>query len=206
MNLPKIFCPEVETWDGMTLDVLHPAWAQCSRLFLLDNLSGRQPRWATEVRIGWSDGGLQCHFLCQDPKPSATKTDHDDALWEEEVVELFLDPFGDALSYFEIEVNPLNAVVDLFARRTLTGLKKEFAWHCAGLITAVGRPPFGWMAALRVPFASLGDCAPNGTWRANFTRIDRPDEKSRELSAWSPTLVNSFHVPERFGTLKFDGA
>ena len=39
---------------------------------------------------------------------------------------MFLDPFGDSLSYFEIEINPLNTVTDLFIRRTWTGLKKRF--------------------------------------------------------------------------------
>ena len=54
------------------------------------------------------------------------------------MVEVFLDPFGDSLSYFEIEINPLNTVTDLFIRRTWTGLKKDFRWKCEGLVTACG--------------------------------------------------------------------
>jgi hypothetical protein len=38
----------------------------------------------------------------------------------------------------------------------------------------------------------------------NFSRIDRPKDQPLELSAWSPTLVRSFHVPGRFGVLRFD--
>ena len=39
---------------------------------------------------------------------------------------------------------------------------------------------------------------------ANFSRIDRPKDEALELSAWSPTLVKSFHVPGLFGKLRFD--
>ena len=130
----------------------------------------------------------------------------DDALWEEEVVEVFLDPFGDSLCYFEIEINPLNTVTDLFIRRTWTGLKRDLRWNCEGLVTACGTLAYGWVAAFQIPFASLGDCHPSRSpvWRVNFSRIDRPKDQPRELSAWSPTRVNSFHVPGRFGFLRFD--
>jgi hypothetical protein len=59
-------------------------------------------------------------------------------------VELFLDPVGDLESYFEIEVNPLNAVLDLVLRRTRSGYAKNFAWRCEGLRTAVKRTASGW--------------------------------------------------------------
>jgi hypothetical protein len=203
---PEVLCPKTIRWDLTSLDALNDVWANCARISLRENLSGRQPRWGTEVRLGWSGDVLQGLYLCQDPNPWATKTTRDDTLWEEEVVEVFLDPFGDSLSYFEIEINPLNTVTDLFIRRTWTGLKKDFRWKCEGLVTACGTLPYGWMAAFQIPFESLGDCHPDRSpvWRANFSRIDRPHNALLELSAWSPTLMNSFHVPGRFGRIRFD--
>jgi hypothetical protein len=202
---PEIVCPRTPPWDLYSLDALAATWANCARLTLRENLSGRQPRWGTEVRIGWSGDFFHGLFLCQDPNPWATKTKRDDALWEEEVVELFLDPFGDSLSYFEIEINPLNTVADLFIRRTRSGSKRDFLWDCEGLSTACGTLAYGWVAAFRIPFVSLGDCHParSPAWRANFTRIDRPKDGPCELSAWSPTLVKTFHVSRRFGALRF---
>jgi hypothetical protein len=206
--VPEVLCPRTTRWDFSSLDALNGVWAHCARISLRENLSGRQPRWGTELRLGWSGDVLQGLYLCQDPNPWATKTTRDDTLWEEEVVEIFLDPFGDSLSYFEFEINPLNTVTDLVVRRTWTGLKKDFRWKCEGLVTASGTLAYGWTAAFQIPFASLGDCHPRRSpvWRANFSRIDRPKDEAVELSAWSPTLVKSFHVPGRFGRLRFDQA
>ena len=72
------------------------------------------------------------------------------------------------------------------------------------MVTATGRLPYGWVAALQIPFLALGDCQPVGTWRANFCRIERPENQPRELSSWSPTYTGSFQVPERFGLLHFE--
>jgi Carbohydrate family 9 binding domain-like len=176
------------------LDALRVGWSEAARLYLSENSSGQRPQWGTEVRIGWEEKALLVLFLCQDPNPWATLTERDQPLWEEEVVEVFLDPFGDRTCYFEFEVNPLNTVTDVFIRRIRTGLR----------ITAAGRLPYGWVAALKIPFSALGDCQPVGTWRANFCRIERPENQPRELSSWSPTYTGTFHVPERFGLLHFE--
>jgi hypothetical protein len=208
MDVPEILCPKTKTWNRSALDGLGAPWAECARLCLVDSVSGRKPRWGTEVRLGWEDYALHGLFLCQDPDPWATKTTRDDSLWEEEVVEIFINPFGDSISYFEIEINPLNTVTDLFVRRVRTGLRKEFAWTCEGLATACGTLAYGWLAAFQIPFRALGDCHParSPVWRVNFARIDRSKEEKRELTAWSPSFLESFHVPERFGVLRFDGA
>jgi hypothetical protein len=205
-RLPEIICPKTDRWDLSSLDALNGVWANCTRISLRENLSGRPPQWGTEVRLGWSGEFLHGLYQCQDPNPWATKTTRDGALWEEEVVEIFLDPFGDSLCYFEIEINPLNTVADLMIRRTWTGLRKDFNWKCDGLVTACGTLAYGWVAAFQIPFASLGDCYPthSSVWRVNFSRIDRPKDQPVELSAWSPTLIRSFHVPRRFGVLRFD--
>jgi cellulose/xylan binding protein with CBM9 domain len=204
LRLPEIRCSHIPPWDGGSLDALGSAWSEAGRLYLSENSTGRRPQWGTEVRIGWEERALLVLFLCQDPNPWATLTERDQPLWEEEVVEVFLDPFGDRTCYFEFEVNPLNAVADVFIRRTRTGLRKDFNWDCDGLITAAGRLSYGWVAALQVPFPALGDCQPRGTWRANFCRIERPENRPRELSSWSPTHAGTFHVPERFGLLHFE--
>jgi hypothetical protein len=206
MRLPEILCPKTISWDRSSLDALNAVWANCARISLLENVSGRQPRWGTEVRLGWNDKEIHGLFLCQDLIRWATETNPGDALWEEEAVEIFLDPFGDSLSYFEIRINTLNHVTTVFVRRTRTSLKTDFKWRCEGLATACGILTYGWVAAFQIPFESLGDCHPTRSpvWRANFARIDWPSDQVRELTAWSPTLVNSFHVLDRFGVVRFD--
>ena len=202
---PGIVCPKTAPWNLQSLDALNATWAKSARIVLRENLSARQPRRGTEVRLGWSGDFMHGLFLCQDPMPSATKTGRDDALWEEDVVEVFLDPFGDALGYFEIEINPLNTVTDLFIRRTRGGLRRELRWNCEGLQTSCGILSYGWVAAFRIPFVSLGDCHParSPVWRVNFARIDHPQDEQCELSAWSPTMSGTFHITHRFGVMQF---
>jgi translation initiation factor IF-1 len=203
--MPEITCPRTTRWNYSSLDLLNEVWAKCASLRLAENVGGNVPNRGSEVRIGWDGESIHGIFTCQDPDPWATKTTRDDSLWEEEVVEIFLDPFGDGLCYFEIEINPLNTVCDLFIRRVRSGLRKDLSWDCADLTTTTGILPYGWTAGFRIPFESLGDCHPDRSpiWRGNFARIDRPKDGPRELSAWSPTLTNTFHVPQRFGTIRF---
>ena len=135
------------------------------------------------MRAGWDDAAWHLLFECVDPNPWATITERDGPLWNEEVVEVFLDPVGDLQSYFEIEVNPLNTVCDLVLRRSPSGWRKEFGWHCDGLQTVVQRTPRGWNAALRIPFAAVtNDAMRAGTvWRVNFFRIDRPGSRLGDI-------------------------
>ncbi|MGA3169865.1 MAG: carbohydrate-binding family 9-like protein [Chthoniobacteraceae bacterium] len=174
-------------------------------LHLHENMTAARPRQATRVTVARTDANLRIHFQCEDAHPWATITRRDGPLFEEETVEVFLDPFGDLECYFEIEVNPLNTVLDLMLRRVGKGWRKEFAWKCEGLKTSATTSATGWEAALDIPFAAVAPHppAPGEIWRANFLRIDRPASSPRELSSWSPTGIGTFHVPARFGFLEF---
>lgn len=176
-------------------------------MFLRETLTGSEPQQSTWIKTAWNQSELRVLFHAEDTDAWASLTQRDAPLYTEEVVEVFLDPFGDLETYFEIEVNPLNVVCDLVLRRVRSGYKKDFAWDCAGLQTAVTRTPQAWTAELAIPFASLNPGLPaiGKPWRANFFRIDRPRKQNvpRELSAWSPTGQLNFHVQQRFGFLEF---
>ena len=87
-------------------------------------------------------------FHATDADAWATLTERDAPLYEEETVEIFFDPAGDLQSYFEIEVNPLNTVLDLVLRRNRSGHVKNFAWKCEGLRTAVSKSAGAWTTEL----------------------------------------------------------
>ncbi len=204
MELPTLLCARVES-GRLTADWHTEVWRKVTPVQLRETVSGAVPQQATSVRVAWTEVELRVLFHAEDTHAWATLTERDAPLWVEEVVEVFLDPVGDLESYFEIEVNPLNAVLDLVLRRNRSGYVKDFAWRCEGLRTAVVKTDAAWTAELAIPFRSLvaeppqaGDC-----WRVNFFRIDRPPGGPRELSSWSPAGRPNFHTPERFGTLRF---
>ena len=199
-------CPGREL-GPVEANVLASEWQAIAPVSLVETVTGSTPQQATDVRVAASDGDLRVLFDCEDIDPWATMTKRDDLLYEEEVVEVFLDPVGDLECYFEIELNPLNTVLDLVIRKSISGLKKDFVWQCEGLRTAVQRTARGWAAEFAIPFESLMPGAAQMTnWRANFYRIDRPKGVPRELSAWSPTGLPNFHVPGRFGKMRLGDA
>lgn len=182
-------------------------WAALPAVTLAEVTTGATPCQATNVRAAWRETELRILFHAVDADPWATLTERDAPLYTEEVVEVLLDPVGDLAGYFEIEVNPRNAVLDLVLRRNRSGVLKDFRWRCEGLQTRVWVVAGAWIAELSIPFAAVtpDPPVPGTRWRANFCRIDRPKGRERELTAWSPTGLPQFHVPERFGILEFSG-
>src|ERR1051326_1444208 len=182
--------------------------AGCTPVALRRATDGAAPRLAPRLatrRVLFQDGEcLPALFLGDGDGVHATYLRHDEPLWKEDVVELFLAPERPS-RYFEIEVNPLgttfDAVVDSpdLDPRTMTTC---LAWPCAGLFAGVRTTPHSLDVVVRVPFAALGAKA-EGEWRANFYRIDRGG--ADEYSAWQPTMKTpaDFHVPHAFGGLNF---
>jgi hypothetical protein len=176
----------------------------CTPVDLRRATDGAAPRLATRLVLFHDGVCLMALFLGDDDGVVATLLGHDEPLWKEDVVELFLAPER-ASRYFEIEVNPRGTTFDAVIespdldRATMT---TDLAWTCEGLAAYVRATPSSLDVVVRVPFASLG-AKPAGEWRANFYRIDRGE--ADEYSAWQPTMKvpPDFHVPRAFGGLRF---
>lgn len=184
-------------------------WQGIDPVVLSDVVTAGPPRQATRVRTAWDEERWHLLFEMDDAEPWATYTSREQPLWNEEVVEVFVDPVGDLEGYFEVEINPRGTVKDLVLRRTASGWRKDFAWSVEGLRSRVERTPAGWLAEISIPFAALGAVRPSlgSIWRVNFLRIDRPGGPGTEadLSAWSPTGLRQFHRAARFGFVEFAG-
>ena len=157
-------------------------WALSPRVgeFRLITDPARHPAFPTEATMAWDDTHLYVAFACTDTAPWARHAQRDDRLWEEEVVEVFLDPDGDGRQYAELEVSPTNVVVDLLIAAPKAGGPDARRWDVAGLQTAVARHASGWVAEMAIPWASLGGAgitsapAPGEAWRVGLYRIKRP--------------------------------
>jgi hypothetical protein len=207
--IPILHCPRRAGGD-LTADADSSPWRDLQTVRLVDAVTARPPNQGTEVRAFWNDDEWRLIFHATDKDPWATMTKRDANLYEEEVVEVFFDPAGDLQSYFEIEVNPLGAVLDLVLRKNRSGYKGDIAWDCEGLRTLVRKHPGGWTTEMAIPFASVTNSPPivGSRWRGNFYRIDRPSRDGivpRELTAWSPPMRPNFHTPEKFGIIEFAG-
>jgi hypothetical protein len=187
-------------------------WQRLPAHPLCRNRDGGALEQPTSFRICANAQRLFLRFDCADRDAWSTYREHDDPLYEEEAVELFLAPqAGDPTTYYEIEVSPRGVVFDARIHNP-TGrridLVAEVAWHCQGMLVEVGRGGANddWWAALAIPWTALGADPPPPLWRANFYRIERPRDGEAEFSAWSATRTDppDFHQPAAFGVLVLD--
>jgi len=188
-----------------------------------DVISWGPDSYRTTFRACWDDEMLACRFEMRDDGPWHTMSGRDAPLWEEEVVEIFLDPAGRGADYAEIEISPGNVVCDLIVRRPWPSLESDPAWHLVGLETTVapwvvGGVVAGWVATAILPWRGLASLSAEAaravppragdTWRFNVCRIKRPGgpaapERGAVYAAWSVPDAPSFHVPAAFRAFRF---
>jgi hypothetical protein len=174
----------------------------------------------TLVKAAWDDRCLYIAFRVYDTNPWATKTSRDDSLWEEQVVEVYIDENDDLLNYKEFEINPLGTVIDLLIPKAgdQADWRKCARWNAARWRTAVrvhaDAVPRFWEAEMAFPWAIFSEATHRppqvgDVWRIQFYRIERPrpaagaaaSDAGLVASCWSPTP--NFHVPQYFGRLEF---
>ncbi len=180
----------------------------------------------TRFRALWSPTGLYLRWDADDTAPWHTMTNRDDHLWEEEVVEIFLDPSWKGTGYWELEISPANVVCDVRMVDVYPNVTSDLTWDHEGLETRAREvpgpdgKPVRWVATAFAPwtgFAKLPVDAgvalpprPGDVWGFNVFRIERPNgpaepRKGNVSVAWSPTGKPSFHVPDAFRRFTFVG-
>jgi hypothetical protein len=158
---------------------------------------------STTVRCLWSSQYLYFSYECPYTKltvfnpPSPHKRND---LWAKDVVEAFIGPDLQKINHYaEFEVSPSNERLDLLIDLP----EKDFKWDSQfQSAVKVDEKAKIWRAEFRIPLSVLSEEKPKaGTqWRINLFRNDRA---AKAFLAWSPTLTNTTHTPERFGVLEF---
>ena len=111
-DLPVYTCFKIDreiVLDGRLTDAL---WKKAPAVTLVKADSGAQADVRTEVRLLYSSTTLYIAFVCEDDYVWGTKTEPDADIYNEECVEVFLNPAGSPHQYYEINVSPRNVVFD----------------------------------------------------------------------------------------------
>ena len=192
------------------------AWNKASLVGdFVNNLDGSQSSYKTEARVLYDDNFIYFAFRCVDENIWATMKRRDQHLWDEEVVEVFLQGDPNQPGYIELEVNPLGTLLDLYMLAPRKPLHYE-SWNSEKLRWAVkvkgtvdGKPGDAeWTCEIALPVEDVVTAPhrpplPGDHWRMNLYRGEsRPTPAGL---AWSPTLKEDFHIPQRFGDLVFTG-
>jgi hypothetical protein len=193
-------------------------WPFAEQIQLVDTLTGKVCRNKTKVSLLANADYIFIRFVCYTNTVVSYLTERNSNVWEEEVAEVFLQPPGKENLYVELDVNPNNAVADLYIRNDerQDGSKDVQAikpWICKNIETRTfvkgnlnekGGAQY-WIAEYKIPFASLAEQLLNqgkNYWKANFYRIDH-SEKELVYQAWSPTGKIDFHMMEKFREIIF---
>lgn len=155
-------------------------------------LDGRPAARPTTVLLGHDGSTLFIAWLCGgQPEPSAADRPRDGAVWEDDAVEVFLQPPGSS-GYYHFAVNAAGQQYDAYAEGGLNA-----SWN-AEWQAAAGRERDGWVVEMAIPFSVVGG-QPTGFWRANF---GREEADAKVATCWAPTF-GGFHTPSRFGKVAF---
>jgi hypothetical protein len=160
------------------------------RAFQGDGLAGEQ----TEVYVTRDDSRLHIAFRCaQSGAPKADAKDRDGPVWEDDAVEVFIQPDPAQPRYLQFVGNSAGA----FADAEGTDLKWNGDWTYR---TSVGEGY--WEGEVSIPFASLGLKPPAEGAEIGFNVCRDRRRPSQQLSCWAPVSA-SFHEPQNFGRLVF---
>lgn len=210
------------------------AWRDAPWTSYFIDIEGTQkprPRFKTRAKMTWDEQYLYIAAEMEEPQLWATYDRHDMVIFHEHDFEVFLDPDGDGLHYFEFEMNARNTGWDLYlAKPYKDGGKADDGWEMPGLKTAVhlngtlnnpNDKDRGWTLEIAMPWTAFNRgprpaLAPKAgeEWRINFSRVEwvldvvngsylKRKGLKEDNWVWSPQGVINMHVPETWGRVKF---
>jgi hypothetical protein len=226
--------PRAQTAPRIDGKLGDPIWSQApwtSDFVDIEGSAKPKPRFRTRAKMAWDDEYFYVAAELEEPHVWATLTEHDSVIFHDNDFEVFIDPNGDTLEYFEFEINALNTGWDLFLRKPYRfGGKADNGWEIPGLKTAVAirgtlnNPndrDEGWTVEIAFPWKAFGERArmpipprPGDRWRVNFSRVEwqhevvngryqRVKDTKEDNWVWSPQGEINMHIPEKWGYVRF---
>lgn len=159
------FTATAPPFDG---DLERGPWAAADWTVEFGDIEGDtrpRPRYRTRAKMLWDREHLFVAAEMEEPDLWATYDRHDMIVFHENDFEVFIDPDGDEDEYYEIEINVLGTIFDLFLQRAYRrGGPAEHGWdsdglrwaiHPAGTVNDPSDHDRGWVVELAIPFADL---------------------------------------------------
>jgi hypothetical protein len=203
------------------------AWkdAPATDLFV-NTLTGAPAEHKTEAKLLWDNQYIYFAFENADEDVWTTLTKRDEKLWTQEAVEIMIDANKDGKSYVEFQVAPNGNIFDTYLPEyrkyedTLDPKRKPYDWNSKmkaavkvdGTLNKRNDQDKGWTVEIALPLSDANGLstepvklppAIGDSWRINMFRLDAPEGKPQQASAWSPPLVGDFHALDKFGEIVF---
>lgn len=177
-----------------------------------------QRAYMTKAKVLYSDKGIYFLFFCEDKKLTATLQADFLDLWNEDVIEIFMQPDAAVPAYFEYELSPLNYELPIMIYNEKGKLNSWMPFHYVDdrktrhTVTVQGGKQkssaqiSSWTSEIFIPYQLMKPLFKNapasGTrWKGNLYRIDY--DQGETLWAWQRNSGN-FHEYDKFGFFEFE--
>jgi hypothetical protein len=206
--------PSALVIDGRLDEAAWKAARPIAFVFPWDKQTGaRQP---TTARLLWDDRALYVGYDCEDADVVAHHARHDDPTYEDDAVEIFINPDPRQSFYYGLEMNARGVLYDYFFAFPRPLIKRfdlagaAVAAHVRGTLNQTGDKDRGWSLEVSIPWENFVELArktppaAGAVWTANLNRWDGT-APARRLSQWSDSghEAPNPHRPERFGEIVF---
>jgi hypothetical protein len=164
-------------------------WTNVEWSEVFQDIEGDKPaKYETRIKMAWDTTNLYFFTEIKEPHVWATLKQRDTVIFYNNDFEIFIDPDGDTHNYYELEVNALNTIWDLYLSKPYrNGNQVLNDWDFKGLKSAVkingtlNNPKDideGWNVEIAIPWASISSSGghinipKNDFWRINFSRVN----------------------------------
>ncbi|MEX1212855.1 MAG: carbohydrate-binding family 9-like protein [Balneolaceae bacterium] len=148
------------------------------------------PHYRTRAKMLWDDDYLYFTAELEDPDLWSTYDERDLILWDENNFEIFIDPDGDTHNYWEFQINPIQAIFDIFMAKpyrdegtylmnwNLIGEDALVGVHLDGSLNEPESEDRGWTLEIALSWDALSEFLrgrnrpdTGDQWRLNFSRV-----------------------------------
>lgn len=167
-----------------------PAWQKVNYTDNFIDIEGNKiPKYTTKVKMVWDDTYFYILAELEEPHIWANLTKRESVIFHNNDFEVFVDPEGNNHGYYELEINALNTVWDLFISKPYRELNQPVLndWNITGLKSAIkingtlnnySDIDKGWTIELAIPWKVYKtsyyqkNVPKNKFWRVNFSRVN----------------------------------
>ena len=181
-----------KTQDSITIDGMaeEMAWNSVEWSSDFVDIQGvKTPKYHTNIKMIWDETYFYILAKIEEPHVWADIYQHDAIIFHNNDFEVFVDPDGDTHNYYELEINALNTVWDLFITKPYRELDSPVLndWHISGLKSAVhidgtlndpSDTDKGWTLEMAIPWSVYKTSyyhkvlPRDAFWRVNFSRVN----------------------------------
>lgn len=219
MTLPEVHAARADKPFKIDGKLDEPTWAKAiPTAAFVNTMNGKGAEPTATAKVAWDASNLYVGFDVYDTYLKSEFTKNDEHLWEQDCVEIMVEPDGDEKNYFEMQVSPANKRFD--TRYDTRRDPKPFG-HMdfdSALTSAVAlrgtlndaTADQGYTVEIAIPWKAFASGEPKhqapkagDNWRINFFVMDARDRGTRAVG-WSAPRVGDFHTLARFGKVAFD--